>query len=112
MLPLHLDWLLTHALNLQEEEAKILAKTMMSRKAAHLYGRMQHGINNRNAKVENLKSKRKAIEDENRSKRKDTLGRTPLKQKIDRLRQERKRIEGEYSNTGGSMKKNKKNKRT
>eukprot|EP00980_Cylindrotheca_fusiformis_P030171 scaffold24509_cov127-Cylindrotheca_fusiformis.AAC.2 len=91
----------------EEEEAKVLAKTMMSRKAAHLYGRMQHGINNRNAKVENLKSKRKAIEEENRSKKKDNLGRTPAKQKLDRLKSERKRIEDEYSNTGGSMKKSK-----
>jgi hypothetical protein len=85
---------------------------MMSRKAAHLYGRMQHGISNRNAKVENLKSKRKAMDDEkiDRSKRKDNLGRTPLKQKVDRLRDERKRIEDSYSNTGGSMKKSKKKK--
>jgi hypothetical protein len=83
---------------------------MMSRKAAHLYGRMQHGISNKHAKVENLMTKRKAMEDENRSKKKDNLGRTPLKQKIDRLRGERKRIEDEYTNTGGSMKKSKKKK--
>jgi pescadillo protein len=94
----------------EEEEAHVLAKTMMSRKAAHLYGRMQHGISNKSEKVENLMTKRKAIEDENRSKRKDNLGRTPLKQKVDRLRDERKRIEDSYSNTGGSMKKSKKKK--
>ena len=80
---------------------------MMSRKAAHLYGRMQHGIAQRQAKVDNLKNRRREIE-ENRSKRNDELGRTPLKQKVDRLRKERKMIEKEYSNTGGSMKKSKK----
>eukprot|EP00526_Cylindrotheca_closterium_P007342 CAMPEP_0113629490 /NCGR_PEP_ID=MMETSP0017_2-20120614/15308_1 /TAXON_ID=2856 /ORGANISM="Cylindrotheca closterium" /LENGTH=695 /DNA_ID=CAMNT_0000539889 /DNA_START=49 /DNA_END=2136 /DNA_ORIENTATION=+ /assembly_acc=CAM_ASM_000147 len=97
----------------EEEEAHALAKTMMSRKASHLYGRMQHGIGKRTAKVENLRNKRKAIEEENRSKRKDTLGRTPLKQKVDRLRKERKRLEDEYSNpTGVSTKKSKKKRRS
>jgi len=83
---------------------------MMSRKAAHLYGRMQHGIEQRKAKVDALQSRRREIE-ENRSKRNDELGRTPLKQKVDRLRNERKMIEKKYSNTGGSMKKSKKKRR-
>ena len=96
----------------EEEEAHALAKTMMSRKASHLYGRMQHGIEQRNAKVENLKNKRKAIEEENRSKKKDNLGRTPLKQKVDRLRKERKRLEDEYSNPTGVSEKKGKKKRT
>lgn len=97
----------------EEEETHALAKTMMSRKASHLYGRMQHGIEKRNLKVENLRNKRKAIEEEDRSKKKDNLGRTPLKQKVDRLRKERKRLEDEYSNpTGVSTKKSKKKKRS
>lgn len=92
----------------QEEEAHALAKTMMSKKASHLYGRMQHGIAQRKAKVETLQTRRRNIEDEDRSKKKDKLGRTPLKQKVDRLKKEREMIEKEYSNTGGSMKKSKK----
>ena len=93
---------------MEEEEAHALAKTMMSRKASHLYGRMQHGISKRKAKVESLQNRRRELEkDENRSKKKDTLGRTPLKQKIDRLKKERKMIEDEYSNSGGTMKKKK-----
>ena len=85
---------------------------MMSRKASHLYGRMQHGISQRKAKVDALQNRRRELEkDENRSKKKDTMGRTPLKQKIDRLKKERKMIEDEYSNTGGSMKKSKKKRR-
>lgn len=97
----------------EEEEAHALAKTMMSRKASHLYGRMQHGIEKQNAKVEDLKNKRKAIEEDKRSKKKDSLGRTPLKQKVDRLRKERKRLEDEYSNpTGVSTKKSKKKQRS
>jgi len=96
----------------QEDEAHALAKTMMSRKASHLYGRMQHGIAQRNAKVDNLKNKRKAIEDEDRSKKKDNLGRTALKQKVDRLRSERKDLEDKYSNPAGMTKKSTKKKRS
>jgi len=57
---------------------------MMSRKASHLYGRMQHGIAQRKAEVAKLQKRRNEIEEENRSKKKDNLGRTPLKQKVDR----------------------------
>jgi pescadillo protein len=94
---------------LQEEETHALAKTMMSRKASHLYGRMQHGIAQRKAKVDDLQTRRRVIEDENRSKRVDEQGRTPLKQKVERLKKEQQAIMKEYSNTGGSMK-GKKNK--
>jgi len=86
-----------------EEEAHALAKTMMSRKASHLYGRIQHGIAQRSAKVDSLKNKRKVIED--LSKKKDNLGRTPLMQKVDRLRSERKGLEDKYSNPDGMTKK-------
>ncbi|KAG7346730.1 Pescadillo family domain containing protein [Nitzschia inconspicua] len=89
----------------EEKEAHELAKSMMSRKAAHLYGRMQHGIAQKQAKVEALSTRRREIE---HSKEKDETGKTPLKQKVERLKKERKRIEDEYSNTGGSMKKSKK----
>jgi pescadillo protein len=93
----------------EEKEAHELAKSMMSRKAAHLYGRMQHGIAKKQAKVDALASRRREIE---HSKEKDESGKTPLKQKVERLKKERKRIEDEYSNTGGSMKKSKKKRRT
>merc|ERR1712070_120953 len=74
----------------EEEEAHALAITMMSKKAAHLYGRMQHGIQKKKAKVEMLETRRREIE---HSKRNDDTGRTPLRQKVDRLKKERKAIE-------------------
>eukprot|EP00934_Nitzschia_sp_Nitz4_P004830 Nitzschia sp. Nitz4//scaffold212_size37733//5924//8076//NITZ4_007730-RA/size37733-augustus-gene-0.12-mRNA-1//-1//CDS//3329542013//4820//frame0 len=92
----------------EEEEAHALAKTMMNRKASHLYGRMQHGIAQKKAKVDALHTRRREIE---HSKKNDTDGKTPLKQKVERLKKERKALEKEYSNTGGSMKKSKKSAR-
>lgn len=89
----------------EEKEAHELAKSMMSRKAAHLYGRMQHGISKKKAKIEDLNNRRREIM---HSKEKDDSGKSVLKQKVERLKKERKRIEDEYSNTGGSMKKRKK----
>lgn len=47
----------------QDEEAKALAKTMMSKKASRLYGRMQHGLAKKQAKVESLHKKRKVIDE-------------------------------------------------
>ncbi|KAL3896140.1 MAG: hypothetical protein SGARI_007250 [Bacillariaceae sp.] len=93
----------------EEKEAHELAKSMMSRKAAHLYGRMQHGIAKKQEKADTLNSRRREIE---HSKRNDDSGKTPLKQKVERLKKERKRIEDEYTNTGGSMKKSKKKRRS
>mmetsp|Transcript_109714 Transcript_109714/g.315882 ORF Transcript_109714/g.315882 Transcript_109714/m.315882 type:complete len:691 (+) Transcript_109714:121-2193(+) len=93
----------------EEEEAHALAKTMMSRKASHLYGRMQHGINQKKAQVEALKSRRRDIE---HTKKKDDTGKTPLKKKVERLKKERSALEKEYSNTGGTMKKSKKMRRS
>lgn len=46
----------------ENADAHEMAKTMMSRKAAHLYGRMQHGISQRKAKVDALHERRKEIE--------------------------------------------------
>ena len=77
----------------------------MSKKAARLYGRMQHGIAQRNAKLEELQRRRKDID---ASKEKNPDGKTMLKLKVDRLRKERKSIEKGYANTGGSMKKKRK----
>lgn len=89
-----------------KDEAHELARSMMSRKAQHLYGRMQHGIAQKKQKVEDLQRRRKEIE----GKKKDTSGKTVLKQKVDRLKSERRSIEGTYTDTGGSMKKKKRNK--
>ena len=88
----------------EEDEAHKLAKTVMSRKAAHLYDRMQFGIARKKAKVETLNQRRREIES---SKEKDSSGKSILKQKVERLKNERKRVEETYSNTGGSMKKRK-----
>jgi pescadillo protein len=84
-----------------DREARDLAKVMMSKKASRLYGRMQHGIAERQAKAEALCKKRKEIE----GKKKNEDGKTVLKQKVERLKKERKNIEDEYSRTSGSMKK-------
>lgn len=95
----------------EEQEVHDLAKTVMSRKAAHLYGRMQHGIAAKKTKVETLHNRRKEIGTAN-PKEKDKDGRTIAKQKIDRLKDERKAKNRAYADTGGSMKKksNKKSK--
>lgn len=90
----------------EEKEAHQLAKNMMSRKAAHLYGRMQHGISKKQAKVDMLNERREAIH----TKESDETGKSFLKQKVERLKKERKQIEDKYTDTGGSMKKKKRRK--
>ena len=92
----------------EEKEAHELAKSMMSRKAAHLYGRMQHGISKKQARVDDLETRRR---EPLQNKEKDEDGKSMLKQKVERLKRERKKIEDEYTNTGGTMKKSKKKKR-
>lgn len=89
--------------DVEADEAKELARSMMSRKAAHLYGRMQHGITQKKQKAEELQRRRKDIE----GKKKDETGKTVLKQKVERLKDERRAIEDTYAETGGSMKKKK-----
>merc|ERR1711982_218310 len=90
----------------EEEETKALAKLMMSKKAKRLYGRMQHGIEAKQASVQSLERKRKEID----ATRKD---KSYLKQKVERLKDDRKVIEKEYerSSLSGSMKKKNKNKK-
>lgn len=84
----------------QDEEAAQLAKALMSKKAARLYGRMQHGIAQKQAKVDNLHKKRREIES-TREKSKD--GKTMLKQKVERLKKERREKEDKYKETGGEI---------
>jgi pescadillo len=108
---------------LEEEEAHRLAKTMMSRKASHLYGRMQHGIAKKKAKIESLNQRRKELivdpKDNGKErdglgrliitgKEKDKTGKTSNKLKVERLKDERKSLEDTYDKTGGSMKRVKK----
>lgn len=78
----------------------------MSRKASRLYGRMQHGLAEKQVKVDALRRRRKEQE-ETRTKEKDADGKTVLKQKVERLKKERSDVEKKYSDTGGSMKKGK-----
>jgi pescadillo len=109
---------------LEEDEAHRLAKTMMSRKASHLYGRMQHGIAKKKAKVESLNQRRKELivdpKDNGKErdglgrliitgKEKDKTGKTSNKLKVERLKDERKSLEHTYDKTSGSMKRVKKN---
>lgn len=95
-----------HIYTQKDEEAAGLAKTLMSKKAARLYGRMQHGIAQKQAKVDNLHKKRREIE----STRERKGGKTNNKLKVERLKKERRDKETAYTETGGSMKKKKRSK--
>jgi len=93
----------------EDEEAKKLAKGMMSKKAARLYGRMQHGRQEKQKKVDELNRKRKDIELVEGTG-KTAAGETMLKAKVTRLKGERRSIEKDYEKTEGSMKKKKRKK--
>jgi len=80
---------------------------MMSKKGARLYGRMQHGLEKKQAAVELLHKRRKDIE-MCKGKNKTADGKSMLKAKVERLKDERRAVEKDYDNTGGSMKKRKK----
>merc|ERR1712038_418913 len=95
------------------DEAKKLAKTMMNKKAARLYGRMQHGINKKQEIVAELHRKREKIQVDKDNKSKTVDGKTILKAKVDHLKSERKTIEQDYekaASTGSMKKKRRKNK--
>ncbi len=92
----------THKTLSQDDEAAELAKALMSKKAARLYGRMQHGIAQKQAKVDNLHKKRRDIES---TREKNKEGKTAQKLKVERLKKERREKEDAYAETGGSMKK-------
>lgn len=78
----------------------------MSKKAARLYSRMQHGIAQKQAKVDNLHKKRREIES---TREKNKEGKTIQKLKVERLKKERRDVEDSYGEgvSGGSMKKKK-----
>ena len=78
----------------------------MSKKASRLYGRMQHGIEKKQGAVQLLHRRRKEIEI-CKGKNKTADGKTMLKAKVERLKTERRAVEKDYDNTGGSMKKSK-----
>lgn len=79
----------------EEDEAKALAKTMMSKKGARLYGRMQHGLEKKQAAVELLHKRRKDIE-MCKGKNKTADGKSMLKAKVERLKDERRAVEKDY----------------
>ncbi len=85
---------------------------MMSKKAARLYGRMQHGINKKEEVVAELQRRRKKIQVDKENKGKTVDGKTILKAKVERLKSERKTIEQDYEKTAaaGSMKRSKRKK--
>lgn len=108
----------------EEDEAHNLAKLMMSKKASRLYGRMQHGLSQKQEKIDLLQRRREEIEleklDKLQRKREDIdisvkgknpEGETPMQQKVKRLKSERKAIEDVYSEDKVSMKKKKNKKR-
>jgi len=82
---------------------------MMSKKAARLYGRMQHGINKKQEIVAELHRRRQEIQVDKNNKGRTIDGKTILKAKVERLKSERKSIEKEYekSASNGTMKKKK-----
>mmetsp|Transcript_9082 Transcript_9082/g.11172 ORF Transcript_9082/g.11172 Transcript_9082/m.11172 type:complete len:597 (-) Transcript_9082:115-1905(-) len=92
-----------------EDEAKDLAKLMMSKKAKRLYGRMQHGLAEKRAAVDVLQKKREDIE---QSKKKDDVtGKSYNKMKVERLKEKRKDIEKLYEKSAASAKKKKSKRR-
>ena len=93
---------LAKKLDREQNEAHELAKTMMSRKAASLYSKMQHGLALKKEKVEALYRRRREIEDEQKD---SNSGKTVLKQKVERLKKERKDIEHKYGDSGANRRK-------
>jgi pescadillo protein len=100
------------------DDPKELAKGMMSKKAARLYGRMQHGLNERQSFIDNLEAKRATIEKEEKDaakaekKRKIVIVSKDEEEKIDMmsksgLRRVEQKIEGRIKVDGKTAKKQK-----
>jgi hypothetical protein len=85
---------------------------MMSKKAARLYGRMQHGISKKEKVVAELHRRRQKIQVDKNNKGRTVDGKSILKAKVERLKGERRSIEKDYEKTAatGSMKKKKRRK--
>mmetsp|Transcript_38523 Transcript_38523/g.44897 ORF Transcript_38523/g.44897 Transcript_38523/m.44897 type:complete len:688 (-) Transcript_38523:299-2362(-) len=77
-----------------DEEAKELAKLVMSKKATRLYGRMKKGQSQKQERIEILQRKRREI-DESKDMR-ATGAKSNKKKKLERLKDERKDLEKEY----------------
>jgi len=81
---------------------------------------MQHGISEKQEKINILKQRRETIDLEKFSRKRDEIdisvkgkslnGKSPSKQKVERLKDERKTIEKIYDENGSKKKKNKKRK--
>jgi len=92
-----------------DDEDVIKRKKDLNKQNAHVSDKHTAAIRRERKRLYELQeSKRRMRQEEGRSKSNNDDGETPLKQKVKRLRTERKAITDEYANyKGGSMKKNK-----
>lgn len=92
-----------------EEEAKKLAKTMMSKKAARLYGRMQHGISKKQDVSDELHRRREKIDKDKKNKKQSPDKKLVLKAKSNEkgipkeLHRGREKIQVDSQNKGKTI---------